>query len=175
MTSARTPPPRFAPAPKPRHMLLHDVDFATENILDLRALWTAKRPGRTMLPAWTFFDPLEMRPWADYMVEYKVERSDQEFTYRFVALGAQATSIYGDDHSGTYLHDALSPTVLWTLVGHLDAAVKARGPIEVHEIVPFPDGSAVVKWDKLFLPLAENGRLVDRLLALVYAEKIAYT
>ena len=59
VTSARTPPPRFAPAPKPRHMLLHDVDFATENILDLRALWTAKRPGRTMLPAWTFFDPLE--------------------------------------------------------------------------------------------------------------------
>ncbi|NQW09126.1 MAG: hypothetical protein HQ481_04495 [Alphaproteobacteria bacterium] len=173
MARARTPPPYFAPAHKPRHAPPVDVDFAAENIRQLRALWTSKRPGRSSLPAWKLFDPLEMRPWDDHLILYDVERKDQDLAYRFVTLGVHAARVSGGDHAGAYLHDALSPTDIWALAGHLDATVNARGPIEVHEVAPYPDGSAAVKWDKLFLPLADNGRTVNQLLALVYAEKIA--
>lgn len=172
VVSPRTPPPGFAPAPKPRHTPLIAVDFADENIRQLRALWNAKRPGRAAMPAWSFFDPLEMRPWDSHLIRYEMERDDQGIAYRIVACGSRAATVYGGNHVGRYLHDALSPTDLWTLAGHLDAAVKSRSPVEVHEVVPVPDSATAVKWDKLSLPLADDGKQVSQLLSLTYAEKI---
>lgn len=177
---AKTPPPPidappvpvgFAPAPKPRRPPAAPVDFAIENTRQLRELWATKRPGRGSLPAYRFFDPLELRPWADNLVLYAVEPMDGQPVYRFAKVGKHVAAIDGGDHTGRLMHQALPPTQLWSIIGHYDAAVRTRGPVEFHDTIPAPDGGAV-KWDKLLLPLADDGGDVDHLLMLLYAERI---
>ena len=175
----RTPPPidappvpaGYAPAPKPRRPLTAAVDFAIENTRQLRELWSGKRPGRGSLPAFRFFDPLELRPWADNLVLYQVERQDDQHVYRFAKVGKNVAAIDGGDHTGRLMHQALPPTQLWAIIGHYDAALRTRGPVEFHDTIPSPGGGAV-KWDKLLLPLSDDGTTVDNLLMLLYAERV---
>jgi len=165
-------PVAYAPVPKPRRPLAAPVDFAIENTRQLRDLWSTKRPGRGALPAYRFFDELELRPWADNLVLYGAERIDDQYVYRFKKVGKGVAAIDGGDFAGQLMHQALPPTQLWAIIGHYDAAVRTRGPVEFHDTIPSPDGSAV-KWDKLLLPLSESGNEVDHLLMLLYAEKVS--
>lgn len=169
---APPPPPAFAPAPKPRRPSATPVDFAIENTRQLRDLWSGKRPNRVGLPAFRFFDALELRPWADNLVLYAVERIDDQFAYRFQKVGKHVAGIDGGDFTGRLMHEALPPNRLWAIIGHYDAAVRTRGPVEFHDTVPSP-GSGGVKWDKLLLPLSDGGVEVDHILMLLYAERVA--
>jgi len=164
------PPTAYAPAPKPRRPVTTTVDFGLENTRQLRDLWSLKRPGRGALPAYRFFDELELRPWADNLVLYRAERLDDQYVYRFEKVGKGVAAIDGGDFTGKLMHQALPPTQLWAIIGHYDAAVRTRGPVEFHDTIPSPDGGSV-KWDKLVLPLSDDGTEVDHLLMLLYAEK----
>jgi hypothetical protein len=166
---APPPPSGYAPAPKPHRPSTIPVDFAIENTRQLRDLWSAKRPGRGSLPAYRFFDELELRPWTDNLVLYGVERSDDQLVYRFKKVGKNVVEIDGGDFSGQLMHRALPPTQLWAVIGHYDAAVRTRGPVEFHDTIASP-ASGAVKWDKLLLPLSDEGSEVDHLLMLLYAE-----
>jgi hypothetical protein len=165
---APPPPNAFAPAPKPRRPTPAPVDFAIETTRQLRDLWSAKRPRRGALPAYRFFDELELRPWADNLVLYRVEILEDQPVYRFEKVGKGVAAIDGGDYSGKLMHQALPPTQLWAIIGHYDAAVRTRGPVEFHDTIPSPNGAAV-KWDKLVLPLSDNGVEVDHLLMLLYS------
>lgn len=167
------PPPPFgyAPAPKPRRPPAAPVDFAVENTRQLRELWSSKRPRRGALPAWRFFDALELRPWTDNLVLYRAERLEDQYVYRFAKVGPGVAAIDGGDFTGKLMHQALPPSQLWAVIGLYDAAVRTRGPVEYHETVPAP-GSGSVKWDKLVLPLSDDGDEVDHLLMLLYAEQV---
>ena len=169
---APPPPQAFAPAPKPRRPSSAPVDFAIENTRQLRDLWSGKRPGRGGLPAYRFFDALELRPWADNLVLYKVERADEHFVYRFQKVGKHVAGIDGADFTGRLMHEALPPNRLWAIIGHYDAAVRTRGPVEFHDTVPAPGNGGGVKWDKLLLPLSDGGIEVDHILMLLYAERV---
>ena len=171
---APPPPVAFAPAPRPRRpapAVGAPVDFAAENTSRLRDLWTGKRPGRGSLPGYRFFDPLELRPWADNLVLYDVERISDQIAYRFRTVGSQIVRIDGADHSGRLMHEALPPDRLWTIIGSYDAAVRTREPVELHDTVPAASGGSV-KWDKLLLPLADSGAEVTQILVLLYAERL---
>lgn len=168
---APPPPSAYAPAPKPRRPSPARVDFAIENTRQLRDMWSAKRPGRGALPAYRSFDELELRPWADNLVLYEAERLGDQYVYRFRKVGTGVAAIDGGDFTGRLMHQALPPTRLWAIIGHYDAAVRTRGPVEFHDTIPSPGGGAV-KWDKLVLPLSENGTDVDHLLMLLYAERV---
>lgn len=168
---APPPPHAFAPAPRPRRPSTAPVDFAMENTRQLRTLWSAKRPGRGGLPAYRSFDALELRPWVDNLVLYAVEHSDAQFAYRFRTVGRHVAAIDGGDFSGRLMHEALPPNQLWAIIGHYDAAVRTRGPVEFHDTVPAPGGGGV-KWDKLLLPLSDGGTEVDHILMLLYAERV---
>jgi len=173
-TSKEAPPPpvTFAPAPKPRRPPPLEIDFAVENTRQLRELWSGKRPRRGSLPAFRHFDALELRPWIDNLALYGVERDGgEEPIYRFLRIGKNVAGIDGGDFTGKLMHHALPPTQVWTIIGHYDAAVRTRGPVEFHDVVPADAGGAV-KWDKLVLPLSEAGVEVDQLLVLLYAEKV---
>lgn len=170
-TDAPPPPHDFAPAPRPRRPSAMPVDFAIENTRQLRDLWAAKRPGRGMLPAYRFFDALELRPWSDNLVLYSAERIGDQYVYRFQKVGKSVAAIDGGDFTGKLMHQALAPTQLWAIIGHYDAAVRTRGPVEFHDTIPSPGGGAV-KWDKLLLPLSDGGTEVDHLLMLLYAERV---
>lgn len=165
------PPTAYAPAPKPRRPIATTVDFALENTRQLRDLWSLKRPGRGALPAYRYFDELELRPWADNLVLYRAEKLEDQYVYRFEKVGKGVAAIDGGDFTGKLMHQALPPTQLWAIIGHYDAAVRTRGPVEFHDTIPSPDGGSV-KWDKLVLPLSDDGTEVDHLLMLLYAEKV---
>ena len=126
---APPPPSGYAPAPKPRRPTPLPVDFAIENTRHLRDLWTSKRPARGSLPGIRFFYELELRPWIDNLVLYGVERSDDQYVYRFQKVGKSVAAIDGGDFSGQLMHHALPPTQLWAIIGHYDAAVRTRGPV----------------------------------------------
>ena len=84
-------------------------------------------------------------------------------------MGKNVVEIDGGDFSGQLMHRALPPTQLWAVIGHYDAAVRTRGPVEFHDTIASP-ASGAVKWDKLLLPLSDDGSEVDHLLMLLYAE-----
>ncbi|HEY9566880.1 MAG TPA: hypothetical protein VIR38_02220, partial [Thalassobaculum sp.] len=107
----------------------------------------------------------------DNLALYDVERASDQIAYRFRKVGSQIVRIDGADHSGRLMHEALPPNRLWPIIGQYDAAVRTRGPVELHDTVPAASGGSV-QWDTLLLPLADGGVEVTHILVLLYAELV---
>lgn len=166
-------PAGYAPAPRSRKPPVVEVDFAKEAVTRLHSLWTAKRPGRNRLPEFSFFDALELQFWSDNLCLMGIEYDDEmQPVFRFDRVGRHLPAIDGGDFTGRYMHEALSPARVWTLVGLYEPAIRRRRAIDYHEVVPGPSDGPGAKWDMLVMPLANGGPTVDQLLVLTYVEPV---
>ncbi len=170
LSAAALPPPAdYAPVPAPRKPPIVPKDFAAEAVRELRDYWTSKKPTPRSLPMLRAFDALELRSWSDNLAVYDVSRDqDGELVYRYRTVGPSSMRD-GADHSGKLLHDVFPPEQVFGIVTHFNEAVDRKRPIEVDDTVPTPSGGGV-KWNRLVLPLADEGKGADILMVLTYVE-----
>lgn len=125
--------------------------------------WTAKRRGGA-LPAHADIDPVEIPRLLPNIALIEIEPGPR-FRYRLVGTeivryrdgleAADCTGRYADDTPHHYDHKAA--------VDDLHAAVAAGRPIYSSRPYSLESGAAG-RWERLVLPLADDGRRIDRLL-----------
>jgi hypothetical protein len=151
MTAIRTT--MTAPDPTPRAQALLD-------------LWHAKRrDGR--LPARSDFAFEDFRPWLGWLTLLEVRDGGTDFY--FTLHGTAAVDRYRLDMTGK-LASALPPHWSKTiLAGYRDVVRTAQPALSRHRL---KDAQFEYFWLRLLLPCADDGRNVDRLIALI--EDIEY-
>lgn len=130
----------------------------------LLALWEGKRRGDS-LPAEADFNPAELTPWLSWLVLLDVEAGAVDFRYR--RIGGLVLSTTGLDMSGKRLSEMpVPPDVLGRFMAEHQAAVDTRAPrYDVHRLVN-PKRGEPVAFERLLLPLSEDGVKVTALLGM---------
>jgi hypothetical protein len=125
----------------------------------LLALWRACCRG-SLLPKRADFDPLQLRPHLGWLCVVEVQRGApgaEDLVYRLIGTGI--VDMVGRDATGKPVSQVLPPGAL-TIYRHLIA--KPR-PARSHGQVAWR-GKGFIRHESLLLPLADDGRTVDRFL-----------
>jgi hypothetical protein len=126
----------------------------------LYAYWRSKAAG-SRLPSRTDIDPAEIPQLLPYVFLVDVERNPQRFRFRLI--GTQICAWAGRDITGMYVDDpAYGPRA--TEVARQYGEVVARGlPFYIEQPASRPERDYAF-YDRVVMPLAQDGRTVDMLL-----------
>ncbi|WP_281683616.1 PAS domain-containing protein [Thalassobaculum salexigens] len=116
--------------------------------------WQSKcRHG--MLPARRDFDPLDMRDCLGWLFVAQVEPEIDDF--RYTLIGTEITEHVGRDNTGRRIGEVFGPAGL-----DLYSQVRdSQRPVRVWGVVDWLDKEHK-SYETLLLPLADDGRIVDR-------------
>lgn len=131
--------------------------------LRLRQLYTYWRSKATggRLPSRAAISPAEIPPLLPYIFLIDVERDPQRFRFRLI--GTQIVQWAGRDVTGLYIDDPIYGPG-GSKLGEEYAEVAARGlPLYTEQPAQRPERDWVF-YERLVLPLAQDGRTVDILL-----------
>ncbi len=130
------------------------VSLSSPMLRGLLDTWQAKcRHG--MLPARRDFDPLDMRECLGWLFVVQVEPEDDDF--RYTLIGTEITAHVGRDNTGRRVGEVFGPAGL-----DLYRQVRdAQRPVRVWGVVDWLDKDHK-SYETLLLPLADDGRNVDR-------------
>jgi hypothetical protein len=121
---------------------------------ELYQLWRTKsKNGR--LPARADFDPLEMRAFLGSIFLVTAEPGGEDF--RYTLIGTTITQHVGRDNTNRCVGDVFGAAGL-ALYGKCREAGR---PVRVHGVVDWRDKEHKA-YETLLLPLADDGRSVDR-------------
>ena len=133
-----------------------------KRLAELHEFWRAlSKDGR--LPARHDFLAEDLAPWIGHVSLLEVERDPLRF--RFIVHGGHFTLLTGQNLSGCYLEDALSPRYRDMVLARYREAVETRQPVYHHHV------NHSLPWrelDRLLLPLADDGVTVDRVMVGLY-------
>lgn len=129
----------------------------------LLALWEARRSGRRM-PARRDLDVLDLRPWMGRIILLDVLGGGADFFYRI--HGTDLAERIGFDLTGRRLSSASERPMTAQAFAEYRRAVEAREP-QFYAGSSYLDRPHII-YDKLVLPLADDGETVDRLLVAIY-------
>lgn len=144
---------------------MQDIVGAIQDIPMLSSLykyWDSKRGDRAV-PAWSTFDPVEMRDWLGYLNLVEVEEGRAKFRYRIFATNI--ARIIGRDMTGIGVHES-APDIVEELIKTYVTVEQSVAPLFFsHE-----EGlqGATFRHHRLMLPLSEDGELVDKILVGVW-------
>lgn len=129
-----------------------------------RAYWDAKRRGRRM-PARADIDPLDMKPWLGEVLLLDVLEGGRDFRYRLV--GAMIAYRTGYDMTGKLLSEMPGdPAAIANYLADHRRAVETRAPVHARYDYISARDSRPVKFERLLLPLSDDGETVNMLLGL---------
>lgn len=130
------------------------VSLASPLLQGLFGKWQAKcRDG--MLPARRDFDPLDMRDCLGWLFVVQVEAEIDDF--RYTLIGTEITEHVGRDNTGRRVGEVFGPAGL-----DLYRQVRdSQRPVRVWGVVDWLDKEHK-SYETLLLPLADDGRTVDR-------------
>ena len=131
--------------------------------------WAAQRPAPDMLPGRQHLDPVDfyrLWPWI-----WMVDVQHRPLRFKFRLIGTELVALLQHDHTGRWLDEAVPELLGSPVVEELEQAVTTRTPgfcrspsyFRYEEEVLFQPN---VIAERLFLPLAGNGRLVNIVLVL---------
>ena len=127
----------------------------------LLQLWREHR-WEDQLPAAADFDPLMLRPWAGNLVILDIGRDD-EFVYAY--YGDAFAAAFGGDQVGQPI-SALPAPQRNILKDEYERARTQRVPLSRIYTADFGKGFA--SWERLVLPLASDGKTVDKLMVAAF-------
>ena len=133
---------------------------ASDNVRELYLYWRGKcRDGR--LPRRTDIDPLDIPRLLPYLTIVEVVEDERRYVYRLV--GTKEVEIRGQDPTGKSVAEAYYGPSVEEAHGFYNEVVATAQP--VYDDSPFvgPDGRYNDD-ELLFLPLAEDGHKVSRIL-----------
>ncbi|HXP32118.1 MAG TPA: PAS domain-containing protein [Stellaceae bacterium] len=131
---------------------------------ELHRYWRSISPGPGLLPGRQHFDPLAIPRLLRWLWLLDVQRDPLRFRYRL--FGTEQVLIIGRDLTGKWIDEEFPGFVCTSAFAHFVAAAE-------HGKVCYRSGFPVLhvpkdfmKFERIFLPMAKNGRDVDMLLAL---------
>ncbi|HEY0523362.1 MAG TPA: PAS domain-containing protein [Stellaceae bacterium] len=130
-------------------------------LASLHRLWLRHRADGH-LPAAEDFDPLDLRPWGEHLVVLDIE-SEAQFVYAY--YGNVFAAAFGGDRVGQSIDD-LPAQQRAILQEEYDRARRQGVPLTRVYTADFGDG--VATWERLVLPLASNGKTVDKLMVAAF-------
>ncbi|MEZ5666861.1 MAG: PAS domain-containing protein [Alphaproteobacteria bacterium] len=132
----------------------------------LHATWQSIAAGDS-LPSRAQIGPESLKPWLRNVELVDIERSPLRFRRRLV--GTKIVDYQGTDHTGRYFDEDMSSVVDG---GELDDyAVCAERGVPVHRTDrSFDEAGDLVRWERLLLPLARDGRVPDMILVGLFVD-----
>ncbi len=121
--------------------------------------WREKvRDGR--LPARGDLDPLEIPELLGGIILIDVVRERKKYRYRFRLVGTEYTERMEQDFTGRWLDEVLAPDRMKELFPSFEDMIRTREPHAWRRTLSVP-GRQHVGFERLFCPLAEDGKNVD--------------
>ncbi len=136
------------------------------DIAAVYALWKAKCDDGK-LPGRHDIDPAEMKEYLPYVMLVDVEQPGPRFRYRLVGTGEVGNR--GRDPTGMYLEDAYSGLDGGYCDGNYRYVVENAKPLFDSTPEPTTLGN-LAQVEAVFLPLAFDGRVVDKVLVFSVVE-----
>ena len=141
---------------------------AHPRVREIRRYWTSIAPGPRLLPGRAHFDPVDVPSLLPNIWLIDVVRDPLRFRYRL--LGTTVEKFAGRRLTGLWLDRTLPAGTREEVIANLTEVVETgtpswrRGP---SLIVP---EKTVMTLERLYLPLASDGRTVDMVLGLTIFE-----
>jgi len=148
-----------------------EVELASPRLRKLHNFWVERRqadrlPGRLEFDPFTFPDLL---PW---IILHDVIDLGGRRRYRIRVEGTEVAKMFGTHRSGKWLEEVFPPEDAERIHRAYDTVVETREPRTWRTHATLPSG-AIVHYTRLLMPLASDGRNVDRLLGMLEFEPLA--
>jgi len=145
------------------------MDKGSEDGLDLEALvrlWELRRPAPDLLPGRQHFDIPDLKPWLGWINICDVVQGPTR-RYRMRLIGSQVAEIEKGNNTGRFLDEVFPPHQYPVVQADYDLALKTKEPAMSRRMVP-TSGGIPHMLTKLVLPLASDGRHIDKFLVLLH-------
>ena len=129
-------------------------------------LWAGKRAGRRY-PARSDFDVLEFAPWLGDIELVDVVRDSERIRYRYRLVGTRITEIDGADLTGKYADEVFGDD-LALITREYEEVMRTGEPCLRHFTVQSKRRGFTTTYNKLVLPLAADGEMIDMLLVYLH-------
>jgi hypothetical protein len=127
------------------------------------AYWRSKAPeGR--LPGRSDIDPLEVPDLLPWLTLVDAIREGERLRLRCRLIGTEVVARFGRDITGLYAEEAYPADYLAKALETYAAIIESRCPNLSRHQIPIA-GRDHAEYDRLILPLAEDGETVDMFLA----------
>lgn len=127
--------------------------------------WRSKAPPG-LLPGRQHLDPLEIPEMLPSIALYDVVRDGERMRIRFRLVGSNLVERYGRDATGMWFDDAFEGKIRDEQIEHYCSIARRAEPSFTRNILPIK-GKEHIDYDRLILPLASDGELVDMLVAMM--------
>jgi hypothetical protein len=128
--------------------------------------WRQRRPsGR--LPSRRDIDPMDFPRLLPRLAVIEVEAKDDGVRYRYRLAGTEIVRRAGRDPTGKYFQDLYEGDYLDSALALYDGLRLSGEPHFSQRVFPIGDGESYLRYDRLILPLASDGRAVDQFLLLI--------
>ena len=121
---------------------------------------TRTPPGR--LPGRQHIDPVEMKPFLEFVILFDVERHAERYRFRQRLVGTHIVELFGRDTTGLYADESSTPGHYESVARRLAAVVDTLEPAFGVYYPPTPHLD-FLEYEHLTLPLASDGATVDML------------
>ena len=142
-----------------------DPKIADPLLLGLYRHWKDKCGGRPY-PAWSDFDPLELRPWLGIINVVEVEPGTRR--YKFRIFGQSGASLLGVELTGRYA-DELPDYVVNTVLNDYTTLIETGKTIYRERQIGMP-GGRTMRLMRLLMPLSSRGDALDMILSAIRFE-----
>lgn len=110
-------------------------------------------------------DPVDMRIALSYITLIDVITREADCRFRFRLVGTEQVKVSLRDMTGWFVDEAVTPDLRERILGNLRSVVHQRAAIYDQFPIPFP-GYDFLHSQRVYFPLAANGRDVDMILVL---------
>lgn len=128
--------------------------------------WRQRRPSGG-LPGRKDIDPVDFPHLLSRLAVIEVEPQDDGVRYRYRLAGTEIVRRAGRDPTGKYFHDLYEGDYLQSAQALYDGLRQTAEPHFSQRVFPIGDGESYLRYDRLILPLASDGRTVDQFLLLI--------
>ncbi|RDD62637.1 PAS domain-containing protein [Ferruginivarius sediminum] len=128
--------------------------------------WQTKAPPGK-LPARKDIDPLDIPGMLPRIALIDVLREAEGVTFRYRLAGTEIVERAGRDPTGRRFDELYRGDYLVNAVNTYSHIVEAAAPHLSERTFPLVEGKEFLRYDRLILPLAADGRTVDMLILLI--------
>lgn len=141
---------------------------AHPKVREIHRYWQSIAPAPGVLPGRRHLDPTDLPSLLPNVWLVDVVR--EPVRYRFRLLGTVVEKFAGRPLTGRWLDGTLDPSTRDEVLANLDAVVDSRQPSWRRGPSLIVPEKKVMTLERLYLPLAADGRTVDMVLALTIFE-----
>jgi hypothetical protein len=144
------------------------VDFKvkTPELKTLYAYWS-ETAGERLMPSRSALDPLIDIPSITSNI-WLVDVQGNPLSFHFRLLGSQVVDHYGSDFTGKHLDEMDFGGSGTAIRGEYEETVASRQPTYARHLIEVAQTQRILMYERLLLPLSDDGKTVNMLLGAGY-------